>query len=78
MRSSGGGYFHTNLIGDYTRLGMTVWFSEEAMADILAMCDVERKFRVTMDTAVDSIAGFTCGLYCQLSKRLGCGLHCGL
>ena len=26
MRSSGGGQFHTKLVGDYTRLGMTVWF----------------------------------------------------
>ena len=54
MRSSGGGHFHTKLIGDYRRLGMTVWFSEEAMADILAMCDVEKKYRVTMDSAVES------------------------
>ena len=51
MRSSGGGIFHTKLIGDYQKFGMTVWYSHEAMADILAICEVEEKFLVTMDSS---------------------------
>ena len=54
MRSSGGGIFHTKLVGDYRKLGMTVWYSNQAMADILAMCEVEKKFRVTLDSSVES------------------------
>ncbi len=30
MRSSGGGKFHTKLVGDYEPLGMTVWYSTDA------------------------------------------------
>ena len=33
----------------------TVWHNPDSMLNILAMCDVKKKFRVTMNTDVDSI-----------------------
>ena len=50
MRSSGGGVMHTNKIGDYGRLGLTVWFCEDSLTNILALCDVEAKFRESLWT----------------------------
>ena len=54
MRSSGGGIMHTVWIGDYAPLGMTVWLCEGSLTNILALCDVEKKYRVTLDTATES------------------------
>ena len=33
----------------------TVWHNPHSMLNILALCDVKKKFRVTMDTNVDNV-----------------------
>jgi len=54
MRSSGGGIMHSNQIGYYDRLGLNVWICKDSLANILALFDVEKRFRVTMDTDKES------------------------
>ena len=49
---SNGGSQHTVMIGDYEPLGLTVWYNEHSLANILSMKDTRRVARVTMDTMI--------------------------
>ena len=49
---SNGGSQHTVMIGDYEPLGLTVWYNEHSLANILALKDTQKVARITMDTMV--------------------------
>ena len=49
---SNGGSQHTVMIGEYESLGLTVWYNENSLANILSMWDTRKVARVTMDTMV--------------------------
>ena len=51
---SNGGFQDSDTVGDFPGM-FTVWHNPDSMLNILSMCDVKKKFRVTMDTDVDSI-----------------------
>ena len=40
------------MVGEYEPLGLTVWCNPNLLANILALRDVHKKCRVTMDTDV--------------------------
>jgi len=45
-----GGMQTSNLIGEVWNLG-TMWYNPESLANILSLAEVQKKFRVTMDTS---------------------------
>ena len=51
---SNGGHQDSDTVGDFPGM-FTVWHNPRSMLNILAFCDVRKKFRVTMDTGVDNI-----------------------
>ena len=50
LESNGGGFQETNEVGDCGNL-KEVWYNPESIANILALCQVRKVCRVTMDTA---------------------------
>ena len=52
MMYSNGGSQHTVMIGEYEPLGLTVWYNENSLANILAMQDTRKVVRVVMDMMV--------------------------
>ena len=51
---SNGGYQDSQNVGDVPGM-FPVWYNPDSVLNILALCDVAKKFRVTMDTDVDNI-----------------------
>ena len=49
---SNGGSQHTVMMGDYEPLGLTVWYNEHSLVNILAMKDTRQVVRITMDTMI--------------------------
>ena len=49
-----GGYQESNMKGVFRNLGL-VWFNRNSIANILALADVRKVCRVTLDTMVDPV-----------------------
>ena len=51
--NTNGGHHSATHTGEYHGLGapLTVWFNNQSLANILALCDVRRRVQVTLDTA---------------------------
>jgi hypothetical protein len=45
------GLSHTNMVGDLDGYG-TVWYNPKGIANILSLSQVEKKYRVTYDSAI--------------------------
>ena len=52
MIYSNRGVQKTVIIGDYEPLGMTIWYNTELLANILALREVRKETRVTMNTDI--------------------------
>ena len=46
-----GGYQDSHYVGEFPNLG-TVWYNHNSIANILSMKEVQKVFRVTMDTSI--------------------------
>ena len=47
-----GGYQDSHQVGELPNLG-TVWYNHNSIANILSMKEVQKVFRVTMDTSIE-------------------------